>query len=221
MKRNILYAAMTIMVAGLLFTGCKKAEEKEGVTETTRAVATSAKETQTSVKEDENKETKEDATGDTASATEPGSENDTSNNDGVGEESTNKEDKKITSMFDMYEEVSAQVGLDDLMNLDGDTLENYYMISSANYSECAAFQSEDAVVPEIVMFIRAKDAKSVEALKKNLQDFKEMKENELQTYSPKGYEQVKNGEIIVNGNNLFLVISPDKDKIINIINQYN
>ena len=219
MKRNILYAAMTIMAAGLLFTGCKKAEEKEGVTETTKAVATSAKET--TPKEDENKETTEDGTGDSASATEPDSENDTKKDDGVGEESTKEEDKKITSMFDMYEEVSTQVGLGDLINLDGEILENYYMISSANYIECAAFQSEDAVVPEIVMFIRAKDEKSVGTLKKNLNDFKEMKENELRTYSPEGYEQVKNGEIIVNGNNLFLVISPNKDKIINIINQYN
>lgn len=219
MKRNILYAAMTIMAAGLLFSGCKKAEEKEGVTETTKAVATSAKETKPSAKEEESEETNQDKSG-SASATESSSENNTKE-DGVGEESTKKEDKKITSMFDMYEEVSAQVGLDDLMNLDGDTLENYYMISSANYSECAAFQSEDAVVPEIVMFIRAKDENSVGAIKKNLEDFKQMKENELQTYSPEGYEQVKNGEIIVNGSNLFLVISPDKDKIINIINQYN
>ena len=221
MKRNILYAAMTIMAAGLLLTGCKKAEDKEVVTETTKAVATSAKEKESSsVKQEESSETKEDENGGTASATESSREEKTSGED-VTEESTNKDDRKITSMFDMYEEISAQVGLDDLINLDGDTLENYYMISSAHYSECAAFQSEDAVVPEIIMLIRAKDKKSTDTLKKNLKEFKEMKENELQSYSPKGYEQVKNGEVIVNGKNLFLVISPDKDKIINIINQYN
>lgn len=220
MKRRILYVAMTIMAAGLLATGCKKAEESETVRDTTKAVATTAQTQKETSASEESQETTEDTASATASSTQEEAMN-TSKSTEVKEESTKEEDKKITSMFDMYEEISAQVGLDDLMNLDSDTLENYYMISSALYSECAAFQSEDVVVPEIIMFIRAKDKNSAGTLKQILQDFKQMKENELQTYSPEGYEQVKNGEIIVNGNNLYLVISPDKDKIINIINQYN
>ncbi len=219
---------MAVMVATVA-TGCSKKEEEVSVKDETKVVVSAEKE---DGEEDESKkdetdetdETDESATNEAEDDTQSATAGSTQGADGdvdVKEESTEEADKKVTSMFDMYEEISAQVGLENWMNLDSDTLENYYMIPAGSYTECAAFQSDNVVVPEMVMLFRAADADSAKLLKSALQTFKESKENELVDYSPEGYEQVKAGEIIENGNNVYLVIAAQKDKIINIINQYN
>ena len=236
-------AAMMLALSACGGSAAPKAAETSAAAETTAAAAEStaaAETTAAAAAENSSAESKaeEGKPAETSAAeSKTGKENETAEEttaaaeenpaaEGKAEESKSAETKAEESMSaeasdmeprQIFEEIAEQVTLPDMFFADDDFIFNYYGIDPASLESYVFTMADSPVLADSVVILKAKNAADTGALAELLQVVKEGKEAEMDNYAPEAYDVAHAAEVRIEGNYIFLVMSPDAAAIENII----
>ncbi|MEA4822591.1 MAG: DUF4358 domain-containing protein [Clostridiaceae bacterium] len=118
---------------------------------------------------------------------------------------------------DIYASIESAGLLPEMLTLDNDYIQNYYAIDLSSVDEHVFSIASDVVRADTVILLRVTGDKT--AVKDALTLILNQKLAEMENYLPEQYQIVKKSSVVVNGDLVSLVISPDRDAIYDIINK--
>ena len=118
---------------------------------------------------------------------------------------------------DIYADITAEVTLPELLELNETDLYTYVGIPAEAYTEGVALIPTDAVSGDMFFLFHATDEASMETLKTKLNDFREQKLNEMNNYQQAEYDKINASSITVKGDYIWLVVSDESERILSII----
>ena len=120
---------------------------------------------------------------------------------------------------DIYKQIEETVTLPELIDSDSNYIKNYYALDTADFEEYVFKSSADMMKADTIILIKAKDTDTVKKVEEQLGLILEQLKKENENYNPSEYEIINKGQLASKGNYVYLVISPDVDAIVNVINQ--
>ena len=126
-------------------------------------------------------------------------------------------DKEVKPIADIYADITAQVTLPELLELDDAEMLTYVGISAEAYAEGIALIPADAVLGDMLFLFRATDKNALETIKTKLAAFRDQKLNEMKNYIPAEYDKINASSIEVSGDYIWLVVSDQSASILGII----
>ncbi|WP_018211142.1 DUF4358 domain-containing protein [Desulfitobacterium hafniense] len=101
-------------------------------------------------------------------------------------------------------------GMEDLNAAD---LEKLYNIKSSEYSQFAGKINNVGILGDEVVLVEAADKAAVETIKGKMEQRYQSKLNQMDGYIPEEYEKIKNGNVLVEGNYVALLVAENQDKV--------
>lgn len=123
---------------------------------------------------------------------------------GGGEAEAKKVD--LTAVYAGYADL-----MPDMFEPDGDTMLNFLGIDTADCTQAVVYICADGMRTDEVWLLEAKDAETLEKLKGLAEVRIQAKADETISYAPDQYAVVQKAELLVNGNYLALLVSPEVD----------
>lgn len=99
----------------------------------------------------------------------------------------------------------------DMFQPDADTMLNFLGIEAADCTQAVVYICADGMRTDEVWLLEAKDAETLEKLKGLAEVRIQAKADETVSYAPDQYAVVQKAELLVNGNYLALLVSPEVD----------
>lgn len=99
----------------------------------------------------------------------------------------------------------------DMFQPDADTMLNFLGIETADCTQAVVYICADGMRTDEVWLLEAKDAETLEKLKGLAEVRIQAKADETVSYAPDQYAVVQKAELLVNGNYLALLVSPEVD----------
>ncbi len=130
---------------------------------------------------------------------------------------TDKAAEEPKSIDEIYDEITKNVELISPVEMDDDFISNYYGIEPDTLEEYVFSMSEDATSAETVVIMKAKDEASVADIEAALSTVIDEKRAEMENYLPEQFEIVDKSSVDSKGSYVWLVISQNKDAILEII----
>lgn len=93
---------------------------------------------------------------------------------------------------------------------------DFYGIEPGWYEQALFMVSADSLLADEVVLIRARDQAAAKDILGMLEARMQAKAEEAQTYSPKQYAIIKQGQLLSSGLELALIVSPDAPKLVQI-----
>ena len=103
--------------------------------------------------------------------------------------------------------------LPDMIKMDANMMLNFCGIDAADCKEALVYVSADGLLADEIWLIEAKDAAALSRLETLAKNRLERKGEESKTYSPEQYAVVQDAQLILSGNYLALIVSPDVDAL--------
>lgn len=104
--------------------------------------------------------------------------------------------------------------LPDMVAMDAEMMLNFCGIDTADCAQAVVYVSSDGLLADEIWLIEAKDADALKRLETLAKNRLERKGEESITYSPEQYKVVQNAQLLLNGNYLALIVSPDVDTLV-------
>lgn len=120
---------------------------------------------------------------------------------------------------DIYKQIEETVTLPELIDSDSAYIKNYYALDTAEFEEYLFKSSADMMKADTIILIKAKDAATVSKVEQQLGLILEQLKKENENYNPTEYEIIEKGKLASKGNYVYLVISSDVDKIVDVISK--
>lgn len=129
--------------------------------------------------------------------------------------STSEEAQK--SVPEIYKDITDNVALISPVEMQDEFIANYYGIDPDVLEEYVFEMSEDATSAETVVIMKVKDAADVENIKNALGVVIDEKRAEMENYLPEQFEIVDKSQVESKDNYVWLVISNNRDAILELI----
>ena len=120
---------------------------------------------------------------------------------------------KELNLAETYTTITQNVQMPGMMQLDSELMLDMFGIRSEHCKQAVVYLCENSLQADEIWMIEAKDAAALETLKGLAQSRIDQKDAESITYSPAQNEVVKKAQIIVTGNYLVMICSPDVETI--------
>lgn len=121
------------------------------------------------------------------------------------------------TVSEIYQEIEQTVSLRSPQCMDEDFILNYYDIDTASLEEYVFSMSEDAAQAEMIIIMKVRSTEDLKTYADGLQTIVEDKKEEMEDYIPEQYAIVEKSRVQTKDPYLWLVISENADKIIDII----
>lgn len=120
---------------------------------------------------------------------------------------------KELNLTETYTTITSGVTMPEMLQVSGDMLLDLYGIKGDDCKQLLVYICSNSLQADEIWMIEAKDAAALETLKALAQSRIDQKDAESITYSPAQNEVVKKAQIIVTGNYLVMICSPDVEAI--------
>lgn len=127
---------------------------------------------------------------------------------------------KDGALTDIYADMEATGVLPPMLEVDAEMALDFYGFDPADYAQGVLMISQDSLLADEVLLLRATDAAAAARLKAFMQGRLEAKANEAKGYSPEQYAIIQKGQLLAEGLSLALIVSPDVDKLTAVYRQY-
>ena len=124
---------------------------------------------------------------------------------------------KTGELNSIYNTISSSVSLVSPMEPTEDFIFNYYGIDVSMLNDYLFVMSEDATSAETIIILDAANEEDAASYAELLETLVSDKELELQDYLPEEYAITHDSEVVTDGNYVWLVISHNRDSIVDII----
>ncbi len=111
----------------------------------------------------------------------------------------------------LYE--TMQQTLPEMILMDEETMLNFFGLEARDCAQVVTAICADGLKTDEVWLIEAKDAAALERIQAMADSRLRAKADETVTYSPEQYKVVEKAQVLVNGNYLALLVSPDVDAL--------
>ncbi len=136
---------------------------------------------------------------------------------GVSTQEADETAEEPKAISEIYDEITKNVELISPVEMDDEFISNYYGIEPDTLEEYVFSMSEDATSAETVVIMKAKDEASVADIEAALSTVIDEKRAEMENYLPEQFEIVDKSSVDSKGSYVWLVISQNKDAILEII----
>ncbi len=119
----------------------------------------------------------------------------------------------MTQVYSSYEEY-----LPEMVMLDETSMMNLYGVDIANCNQAIVATCGDGLRSDEIWLIEAVDEESANEIAKLAQNRVEREGEETKNYAPDQYAVVEKAQIIENGTNVVLIISPEVDTLVELYN---
>lgn len=113
------------------------------------------------------------------------------------------------NMTELYTNITKDATMPEMIQVGSDMLLDLYGIRPEDCKQSLVYICSNSLQADEIWLLEAKDAATVETLKNLAQSRIDQKDAESITYSPAQNEIVKKAQIIVVGNYLVMICSPD------------
>ncbi len=120
---------------------------------------------------------------------------------------------KELNLTETYTTITSGVTMPGMLQLDSDLMLDLFGIKAEDCKQALVYICENSLQADEIWMIEAKDAAALETLKTLAQSRLDQKDAESITYSPEQNKVVKKTQIIVTGNYLVMICSPDVEAI--------
>ncbi len=120
---------------------------------------------------------------------------------------------KDLNLTETYQTVTNGVQMPEMLLIGNDMLLDLYGIRPDDCKQALVYICSNSLQADEIWMIEAKDATALETLKNLAQSRLDQKDAESITYSPAQNEIVKKAQIIVTGNYLVMICSPEVDAL--------
>lgn len=124
--------------------------------------------------------------------------------------------EKTRSLTEVYAEMEKI--LPKMTEINQNSMLNLYGLDAQLYVEAKVTVCSDGLRADEVWLIRAKDEAALAKIKQFAENRITAKDEESITYSPEQNKIVKEGQILVDGLDLALLVSPDVAQLVNLFN---
>jgi len=131
---------------------------------------------------------------------------------GCAAQNSAKSDRPVK---EIYADIEVLDVLPEMLTLDDEYIENYFGIDLSTVSEQIFSISGEVVRADMVILVRVKGDK--QPVKDALELILSQKAAEMQNYLPDQYEIVKKASVEELGDLVYLVVSPERDAIVDLI----
>lgn len=133
-------------------------------------------------------------------------------------ESKTEENNETVSLSDVFSQISNEVELPEMVELNEKLLMRYYGIEVSDTSDFAGGVDSSGVGQDEIVLIKAADESKVDAIQQALQTRYDSKLTQQENYNPDEAEKIRNCKVEVKGDYVTLIISGNADKINEIVN---
>ena len=119
----------------------------------------------------------------------------------------------MQAVYDSYTEY-----LPDMVILDEKDMLNLYGVDSEKCTQAIVATCSDGLRSDEVWLIQAVDDVDAEEIVQFAQNRIDREGEETKNYAPEQYAVVEKAQIIADGNNVIMIISPDVDKLVELYN---
>ena len=120
------------------------------------------------------------------------------------------------NMQAVYEQISAQVQLPDMMELSAKRMDKYYGIDTTACPQAVTMVNEAGMSVDEIWLIQAADEAEAQRIETVAQSRIQQLCAETEKYSAELYDVAKNGQVVRDGVNVALFISPDAETMASI-----
>lgn len=136
---------------------------------------------------------------------------------GDGSDKDGEKDKQTVGNADLTATYAQMAEiLPEMTQLSEKKMLNLYGIEAEDVKQAVVYVSSDGLKADEVWLLEAADKDAVETLKTLANNRITAKDEESATYSPEQNKIVKKGQVVVAGNYLALIVSPDVDELVEI-----
>ena len=130
-----------------------------------------------------------------------------------------KEEVKQMDMAKVYEKITQQVTMPQMLELDADLMLDYCGIYAEDVKQAVVVICSDGITADEIWLLEAKDADSAKRLMETAQKRLDKKAEEQKNYSAEQYAVVQKGILEQHGNYIALLVSPDVETMAKIFRQ--
>ena len=127
--------------------------------------------------------------------------------------------KKDISLAQIYQQMEETGVLPEMLPLDEEEGYNLIGLEYDQYTEQVVMVSQNSLLADEVILLRAKDKASADATYKLLEGRMDAKSREARDYSPEQYAIIKDGILKQDGQTLILLVSPRVNELNDVYNQ--
>lgn len=128
-----------------------------------------------------------------------------------------KDDVPLAQMYQQMEKTGV---LPEMLPLDEEEAYDLIGLEYSQYTEQVVMISQDGLLADEVILLRAKDKASADATYQLLESRMDAKAREARDYSPEQYAIIKDGILRQDGQTLVLLVSPRVNELNDIYNQH-
>lgn len=128
--------------------------------------------------------------------------------------------KKDISLAQIYQQMEETGVLPEMLPLDEEEGYNLIGLEYDQYTEQVVMISQNSLLADEVILLRAKDKASADATYKLLEGRMDAKAREARDYSPEQYAIIKDGILKQDGQTLILLVSPKVNELNDVYNQH-
>lgn len=120
------------------------------------------------------------------------------------------------NMQEVYDSYASY--LPDMVILEEKAMMNQYGVDATKCTQVIVANCSDGLKSDEIWLIEAADATTAAEIAELAQNRIDREKEETQSYNPEQYAIVEKAEIIEDGNNVVLIISPDVDTLVDLYN---
>lgn len=124
------------------------------------------------------------------------------------------------SVKEIYEAIENQVTIEPMYESDAEDIFNYYGIEDSLAKEFVFYEAQDGLKVETIAMFQANGEEAIVEIEDGLKNVLEQKKNKMDNYIPEEYAIAEKGVVKTQDDLVYLVISENKDEIINTIESY-
>jgi len=120
------------------------------------------------------------------------------------------------SLKDTYDAIRQAEVLPEMVAVPEDMVRDFYGIDPAWYEEAVFQVASDSLLADEVVLIRAREEADADRILMMLKERLSAKAEEAKTYSPQQYAIINRGQILAEGRELALLVTPQADVLLAI-----
>lgn len=124
------------------------------------------------------------------------------------------------SIAEIYEEILNDVELPVMITLNDNYISNYYGVDLELIEEYFFANAEEIIYADTIIILKAKNEENMPELQQILETIISQKKLELENYLPEQFKIVDKSKVKSSGNYVYLVMSDEENKILEIIEKY-
>lgn len=134
----------------------------------------------------------------------------------VGEEKTTVVNNVNVDLKKLYDNCAAK--MPEMISLDNEMMFNFCGVKAEDCEECYVSICADSLRADEIWLIKVKDGGSTQTIVDLANARLQAKSDESITYSPEQYAIVQKAEVIVKGDYVAVIVSPDVTTLVGIVN---